>query len=68
MDDADASEPRQQLLLDASIRIIRAQAGKLNINGDGTCEVCGYDVEPITLHGKQVIGRFCSLECRDRAK
>jgi hypothetical protein len=64
-DDIDATDVRQQVLLDASIGNI-SLAAKVSIIGDGSCAVCGNEVEPTLCAGKIIIGRWCSIECRDR--
>lgn len=64
-DDIDATDIRQQHLLDAQINNAR-QASHFDINGSGVCLVCDNPVLPIVCAGKTIVGRFCSVECRDR--
>jgi hypothetical protein len=44
------------------------KAAAINIHGTGKCEMCNATVEPqwIKNNTEQVIGRWCSVECRDR--
>ena len=65
-DDADATDIRQQHFLDFSIKNICA-AAKIDIVGNGECVVCGNTVEVVECNRKMVIGRWCSVECRDRS-
>ncbi len=65
-DDIDATDIRQQHFLDVSIKNICA-AAKIDIVGSGACVVCGNEVEAVVCNGKPVIGRWCSVECRDRS-
>jgi RNA polymerase-binding transcription factor DksA len=55
--DVDLSSEREQLLLDARIRDIRAQVGGIPENNSGHCWTCG---EPVP--DKR---RWCSADCRD---
>lgn len=47
---------------------IRKKAAAIQIHGTGKCELCNAVVKPqwINNHTEQVIGRWCSVECRDR--
>lgn len=65
-DEIDDTDIRQQKLLDATIDGIRSKAN-INFIGDGDCLVCGNEVNPIELNGKSFVGRWCSVECRDRS-
>lgn len=44
------------------------KAAVINIYGTGQCELCAAPVEPqwIKDNTEQIIGRWCSIECRDR--
>jgi len=64
-DEIDFADIRQQQLLDASIRNIADQAN-FDVVGSGECAVCGAEVEPVLCAGKIIVGRWCSVECRDR--
>ncbi len=64
-DEVDATDIRQQLLLDAAISNACEQA-KFDVVGNGVCGVCGNEVEPVLCAGKIIVGRWCSVECRDR--
>jgi len=65
-DELDATDIRQQHVLDVAIKNI-CDAAKVSIVGTGECVVCGNEVEAVVCNGKQVIGRWCSSECRDRS-
>lgn len=65
-DEVDATDLRQAVLLDASVAKISEAARSLDIYGSGDCLVCGNEVTPVTVSGKLVTGRWCSVECRDR--
>ena len=65
-DDIDATDIRQQHILDTTIKNISAAAAKIDIVGTGDCVVCGHVVEAVVCNGKPVIGRWCSPECCDR--
>jgi len=65
-DELDAADIRQQHVLDVAIKNICA-VSKIDIVGSGECVVCGNEVEAVVCNGKQVIGRWCSYECRDRS-
>ena len=65
-DELDATDIRQQHSLDVAIKNI-CDAAKIDIVGSGECVVCGNEVEAVVCNGKQVIGRWCSVECRDRS-
>lgn len=65
-DEVDATDIRQQALLDAAISNVCERA-KFDVAGDGVCGVCGHEVEPVLCAGKIIVGRWCSVECRDRA-
>ena len=54
-DEVDIADEKQQLFIDAAIKTAKRQAA-VNINGDGSCIVCGSSVEPVMLNGKPVIG------------
>jgi hypothetical protein len=64
-DDIDATDIRQQQMLDAQINNAR-QGSQVNIHGSGICLVCDNSVDPVEVCGKIIVGRFCSVECRDR--
>ncbi len=64
-DDADATDIRQQILLDAQINNAK-QGAQVNIHGTGICLVCDNPVDPVEVCGKIIVGRFCSIECWDR--
>jgi len=63
-DDLDGSQVREQQAKDRAILEIRKVAA-VNIHGDGVCIVCGATVEPVRMTSGLVIGRFCSVDCRD---
>ena len=63
-DDSDVADIRQAAVLDAAIKNI-CEAAKVDIVGDGQCIVCGNVVAPVLCNGKHIIGRWCSVECRD---
>ncbi len=48
---------------------ISKKAAAINIHGTGSCERCTATVKPVWIKNntEQVIGRWCSVECRDRA-
>jgi hypothetical protein len=62
-DEVDIADEKQQLFIDAAIMTAKRQA-VININGDGSCIICGSPVEPVMLNGMPVVGRWCSAECR----
>lgn len=62
MDEADQAENQAQIHVDAKIAEIRSLS-QVSIEGDGTCEVCGVDVQPVDFEGRWIIPRFCSMEC-----
>lgn len=64
-DDIDATEIREQHLLNARISQVTDKA-YVNIVGSGICDVCGNEVEAVLCHGRHIVGRWCSVECRDR--
>ena len=64
-DELDATDIREQYFLD--IRIANARGVKIDIVGSGACVVCDNEVEAVECNGKMVIGRWCSVECRDRS-
>lgn len=66
MDVADQADEQAQAHFNARIAEIRREA-RVSIEGDGTCEVCGMDVEPVNFNGRLIIPRWCCTECRDRA-
>jgi len=65
-DEVDATDLRQEVLLAASVANISEAARSLDIYGGGACLICGNEVTPVVVNGKPVVGRWCSIECRDR--
>jgi hypothetical protein len=69
-DEADKSDEISQQLLDLQVRDIRNKSD-VKIVGDGYCESCNSNVSPVQtiVRGRKakVVGRWCSLECRDAA-
>jgi hypothetical protein len=63
----DLSAARAQEEIDRAVLEISKKV-KHDISGTGTCECCKATVEPTWIynHTKQVVGRWCSVECRDR--
>ena len=55
-DELDATDIRQQHVLDVAIKNI-CDAAKVSIVGTGECVVCGNEVEAVVCNGKTVIGR-----------
>ena len=62
-DEIDRANDQQQALFDAQIADIRNHQPK--IEGDGNCLSCGAKVEPVSVCGKIITGRFCDPLCRD---
>lgn len=67
MDDADFADIDQGARVDAAIETSRNIAEELKkiIHGNGFCMECDSPVEPKELKGEIIIGRFCSIDCRD---
>lgn len=66
-DEADLADLKQQCILDAEIDLHRQAAAKINIEGNGTCVVCGNVVKPRWYNSSMIMPRFCTIECRDQA-
>lgn len=64
-DIADLADEYQQSRLDAAIKTSNNLSKQLNIEGSGFCLDCGMSVEPVEINGKNIVGRFCCIECRD---
>lgn len=65
-DEADATQERTERMEALFIESQRFLGiSDIDINGNGECQVCGGTVEPTMLNGKPVIGRWCSIECRN---
>jgi hypothetical protein len=62
-DDIDRANDSSQTMLDAKLADIHNHQPK--IEGDGNCLSCGAKVEPVSVCGKIITGRFCCIECRD---
>ena len=64
VDEIDMAEQQQQRLLDAAVENAQKKS-RFEIEGNGVCIVCSGIVKPIIVNNRSIIGRFCSIECRD---
>lgn len=63
-DEVDQTDLREQHYLERQIASA-ADGIKYNINGNGRCIVCKRSVSPTLCNGKEIISRWCSIQCRD---
>ena len=68
-DTLDLSAARAQAEIDRAIVEIQKKA-QYSIIGTGTCECCKAIVEPVWINNQteKVVGRWCSVECRDHVE
>ena len=67
-DTLDLSAARAQEEIDRAVLEISKKVNH-NITGTGICECCEATVNPTWINNntEQIIGRWCSVECRDHA-
>ena len=63
-DEIDRANDQQAALMSAAIDRARAGAA-YSIQGRGSCISCGAIVKPVVVNDQSIIGRWCSVECRN---
>ena len=63
MDEIDVTDARMQKEMDEFLR--KRPHTQYLIEGSGLCIQCNKVVKPVIVGNKSIIGRWCSLSCRD---
>ena len=63
MDEVDVANENTEKAMNNAMK--NRKPVSLDIHGSGLCVVCFGTVDAVSCGGKQVIGRFCSIGCRD---